>query len=162
MNRDIRNTRGFTLIELMIVIAIAAILVALAVPAYQTYTSRAKVTECIAAASVPKLQIAEYHQATGVWPPDFQTAGFGQLGNIFTARMSKYCRVFFYNNSEGDFAVWVDSQAIDSDLAGQFIVPVMSPVINPSRGSDWRCTRGFTSVTALKYLPSNCRGPNIF
>ncbi len=62
--------QGFTLIELMIVIAIVAILVALAVPAYQDYTIRAKVGECINAAAVPKLQISEYFETVGVFPDD--------------------------------------------------------------------------------------------
>jgi prepilin-type N-terminal cleavage/methylation domain-containing protein len=55
--------RGFTLIELMIAISIVAILVAFAVPAYQDYTVRSKVAECINGAAVAKVQIAEYRQA---------------------------------------------------------------------------------------------------
>jgi prepilin-type N-terminal cleavage/methylation domain-containing protein len=63
----IRGSAGFTLIELMIVIAIVAILVALAVPAYEVYTIRAKVTECIAATAPPKIAITEYYQTTPFW-----------------------------------------------------------------------------------------------
>ena len=58
MKQVIKKAKGFTLIELMIVIAIVAILVALAVPAYRDYTIRAKVAECVNGAAVPKLNIS--------------------------------------------------------------------------------------------------------
>ncbi|MGZ5033842.1 MAG: pilin, partial [Usitatibacter sp.] len=60
--------QGFTLIELMIVVAIIGILAAIAIPAYQDYTVRAKVTELINAAGVCKTSIAEYYQTKGVMP----------------------------------------------------------------------------------------------
>ena len=66
-----RVEKGFTLIELMIVIAIVAILVALAVPAYQDYTIRAKVGECINNGAVAKLSISEYRETTGpIYSPE--------------------------------------------------------------------------------------------
>ena len=55
-----RRSGGFTLIELMLVISIIAILVALAVPAYQEYSTRAKVTECMVGAAPAKLAVSEY------------------------------------------------------------------------------------------------------
>lgn len=55
-----RRSGGFTLIELMIVISIVAILVTLAVPAYQEYSTRAKVTECMVGAAPAKLAVSEY------------------------------------------------------------------------------------------------------
>jgi prepilin-type N-terminal cleavage/methylation domain-containing protein len=63
-----RVQQGFTLIELMIVIAIVAILVALAVPAYKDYTVRTKVAECINGAAVPKLAISEFYESMAAWP----------------------------------------------------------------------------------------------
>ena len=78
MRRNIQQ--GFTLIELMIVIAIVAILVALAVPAYQDYTIRAKVGECINAAAVPKLSISEYYETVGTFPADLDEAGMTGQG----------------------------------------------------------------------------------
>jgi len=76
--------KGFTLIELMIVIAIIAILVALAVPAYQDYTVRAKISECIGNSSAAKLAVSETFQSEaalsatatdpwGITPGDFET-----------------------------------------------------------------------------------------
>ena len=67
--------RGFTLIELMIVIGIVAILVALAVPAYNDYTIRSKVAECINGAAVAKIGVSEYRQTLGAWPPSMEEAG---------------------------------------------------------------------------------------
>ncbi|MBT8074502.1 MAG: pilin, partial [Xanthomonadales bacterium] len=86
MKRNIQQ--GFTLIELMIVIAIVAILVALAVPAYQDYTIRAKVGECVNAAAVPKLQISEYYETVGSFPADISVAGMTSQGD------SQFCDAY--------------------------------------------------------------------
>ena len=98
MNNMKRVQKGFTLIELMIVIAIVAILVALAVPAYQDYTIRAKVGECVNSGAVAKLSISEYRETVGTWPTDAGTAGLGN-GSTVTAGSSQYCDVFVYTGS---------------------------------------------------------------
>src|SRR5437763_2199623 len=67
--------KGFTLIELMIVVAIIGILAAIAIPAYQDYTIRSKVTELINAAGVCKTSVAEYYQSKGVLPNNVTAAG---------------------------------------------------------------------------------------
>jgi len=67
MNRK-KLTQGFTLIELMIVIAIIGILAAIAIPAYQNYTIRAQVTEGLTLADGWKTAVAEYYANKGVWP----------------------------------------------------------------------------------------------
>src|SRR5258707_1783281 len=72
--------QGFTLIELMIVVAIIGILAAIAIPAYQDYTIRSKVTELINAAGVCKTSVAEYYQSLGVMPLSAKTAGFSDIG----------------------------------------------------------------------------------
>jgi len=64
--------KGFTLIELMIVVAIIGILAAIALPAYQDYTVRAKVSELILAGSAGKVQVAEYFQVNGALPTSAQ------------------------------------------------------------------------------------------
>ena len=69
--------KGFTLIELMIVVAIIGILAAIAIPAYQDYTIRAQVSEGLTLASDVKAGVAEYAAQTGNWPVDLVEAGLG-------------------------------------------------------------------------------------
>ncbi|EMT3957769.1 pilin, partial [Neisseria gonorrhoeae] len=67
--------KGFTLIELMIVIAIVGILAAVALPAYQDYTARAQVSEAILLAEGQKSAVTEYYLNNGIWPEDNDKAG---------------------------------------------------------------------------------------
>ncbi|ENX2637396.1 pilin, partial [Neisseria gonorrhoeae] len=67
--------KGFTLIELMIVIAIVGILAAVALPAYQDYTARAQVSEAILLAEGQKSAVTEYYLNHGEWPKDNGSAG---------------------------------------------------------------------------------------
>ena len=67
--------KGFTLIELMIVVAIIAILAAIAIPQYQNFTARAQVSEGISLASGLETKIADYYNSTGNWPTDNTTLG---------------------------------------------------------------------------------------
>ena len=75
-----RQRYGFTLIELMIVVAIIGILAAIAIPAYQDYTIRAQVTEGLTLASDIKAGVAEYMAQTGSWPADLAEAGVSSAG----------------------------------------------------------------------------------
>jgi type IV pilus assembly protein PilA len=77
--------KGFTLIELMIVVAIIGILAAIAIPAYQDYTIRSKVTEMINSAGVCKTSVAEYYQSLGKMPVDEKIAGCSDKGTANTA-----------------------------------------------------------------------------
>ena len=79
------NVRGFTLIELMIVVSIIGILASVAIPSYQTYTTRAQVVESMVIVSELKNTVAEYYKQTGKFPQNNQTAGIPEpqylLGN---------------------------------------------------------------------------------
>ncbi|HFB3295986.1 TPA: pilin, partial [Neisseria gonorrhoeae] len=74
--------KGFTLIELMIVIAIVGILAAVALPAYQDYTARAQVSEAILLAEGQKSAVAGYYLNHGKWPADNGAAGVASSGEI--------------------------------------------------------------------------------
>ncbi|MDX1459886.1 MAG: prepilin-type N-terminal cleavage/methylation domain-containing protein [Xanthomonadales bacterium] len=149
-----RNQEGFTLIELMIVIAIVAILVALAVPAYKDYTIRTKVAECVNGAAVPKLAISEYRESSSptAWPADSNAAA-----TAAPAGQSQYCSGFAaYSSGTGAFSIDVNETAVGSTISP--IQPTLTPADNGQGGVDWACSRGSTSTAAIKYLPSTCRG----
>ncbi|EOG0107631.1 pilin, partial [Neisseria gonorrhoeae] len=74
--------KGFTLIELMIVIAIVGILAAVALPAYQDYTARAQVSEAILLAEGQKSAVTEYYLNNGEWPKDNGSAGVASASKI--------------------------------------------------------------------------------
>jgi prepilin-type N-terminal cleavage/methylation domain-containing protein len=149
-----RNQKGFTLIELMIVIAIVAILVALAVPAYKDYTIRTKVAECINGAAVPKLGISEFFETTGDWPADATEAG-----TTAPAGTSQFCTGFNYPGAAGIFEINTNEAEIDSGIVGA-IEPRMVPTGNLQGGVDWDCQIGNTAAANVKYLPSTCRTTN--
>ena len=147
-----RVQQGFTLIELMIVIAIVAILVALAVPAYKDYTVRTKVAECINGAAVPKLAISEYYESMANWPGTTNAASVAS-----PAGYSQYCDGFdAYAASTGAFAINVNETQVGAN--GSSIQPALTPASNAQGGVDWRCSSGTTAAADVKYLPASCRG----
>ncbi|HFA7769613.1 TPA: pilin, partial [Neisseria gonorrhoeae] len=86
--------KGFTLIELMIVIAIVGILAAVALPAYQDYTARAQVSEAILLAEGQKSAVTEYYLNNGEWPKDNASAGVASSDKI----KGKYVQKVEVNN----------------------------------------------------------------
>ncbi len=158
MNNIKRNVQqGFTLIELMIVIAIVAILVALAVPAYQDYIVRAKFGECVNGAAPGKLAIAEFRMTDGTnWPNDTESGFVSGVTGVSTE-----CEAYTYDSSSG--ALTVNGNIIALGISG-----ILGAVLTPNLQSElsdgninWVCTNGGTTITdagSIKYLPSTCRG----
>jgi type IV pilus assembly protein PilA len=146
-----RPARGFTMIELMLVLTLIAVLLALAVPAYRDYTVRAKITECINGAAVAKLHISEYRQTLGAWPSDVSAAGIDA-----PAGDSPYCSGFSdYQPATGAFAIDIDAAAINPALGN--VKPLMVPSTTASNIVNWDCRLGATADENVKYLPSSCR-----
>ena len=147
-----KRFRGFTLIELMITIAIVAILVAMAVPAYRDYTIRSKVTECVNGAAVAKVQISEYRQALGAWPTTAAVAGITAPSGD-----SHFCTGFSsYSSANGSFVIDIDEAEISSTLGT--LAPVLTPDPLANGVINWSCSSGTTASGDVRYLPSSCRG----
>ena len=133
--------KGFTLIELMIVVAIIGILAAIAIPAYSDYTKRAKVTELVTAASACKASVSEYFQAQGAFPTTLTAAG---CSSTATDKMSGLTLT-------GNGVITVTS--IITGVSGTY---VLTPT-EAGTGSgvlQWSCA---ASSMDDKYLPANCR-----
>ena len=140
--------RGFTLIELMIVVAIIGILAAIAIPAYQDYTIRSKVTELINAAGVCKTSVAEYYQAVGVFPADQTKAGCSDVGTANTVPPVVTGVGLITVDASGTLATQVGAGKTFS------YTPTTSAPGAPI--TEWKCNTATTTIIP-KYLPATCR-----
>lgn len=133
--------QGFTLIELMIVVAIIGILAAVAIPSYQDYTKRAHVSEGFALAGAAKTSVSEYYASEGAWPTDNATAGLAGAtsisGNSVTSvSVASEVITITYNAKVSTGGANVTLTA--SDTGG---------------GINWACA----GTVPTKLRPSNCR-----
>ena len=141
-----RIQQGFTLIELMIVVAIIGILAAIALPAYQDYTVRAKMSEVMLAASGMKTDIAEWFQTKGSLPPN---------NSISVGTTSKYVKSVRWNGS----AIVAEAQG-DPRITGGSVTltaTTRNGGANTNVGEGqivWQC--GAVNI-ANKYLPAECK-----
>lgn len=142
-----KTQQGFTLIELMIVVAIIGILAAVALPAYQDYTIRAKITEAIGMASAAKTAVSEHVISRGTWPANATQAGYdapSDLGVVGSIGIGA---------SNGVITVTLASSAtagLGAAAGGTFTLSGATSGQNVA----WVCAPG---TLEAKYLPSSCR-----
>ena len=141
-----KKQQGFTLIELMIVVAIIGILAAIAIPAYQDYTIRAQVSEGINLASGAKAAIAEYFMDSGALPGSNGEAGLEAAANI---------RGNYASNvnvaAGGVVTVTYSGAEVNAQIAGQQLT--LTPSTNAG-SVQWTC---LNTTLAAKHVPSACR-----
>jgi type IV pilus assembly protein PilA len=142
--------KGFTLIELMIVVAIIGILAAVAIPAYQDYTVRAKVTEGFTAAGAAKASVADVYMATGTFPTTNAAAGLGAKADYATT-MVKELEVGTGGAIEVTFKKLGDGTELAEGKQVKF-----TPTASSVGSISWTCAAGATALAA-KYRPGNCR-----
>ena len=136
-----KASAGFTLIELMIVVAIIGILAAVALPAYQDYTVRAKVSELILAASNAKTAVSEFAQAEGTLGGSGTGLTIPTEGAYVTSGSVTGAGVITVTGSQADLG------------AESAVTIVLTPTRNASGVVTWDCS----STSAAKYLPATCR-----
>jgi type IV pilus assembly protein PilA len=142
--------KGFTLIELMIVVAIIAILAAIAIPAYQDYLVRSQVSEASTLADGSKTAITEYYSNTGDFPSSNASAGLAPKGDIKGKYVTEVdaggvhagvIRVTFGNSA---------NKAIKNKFFGLSAITHAGSV-------EWSCNNTTYTTIDTKYLPTSCR-----
>ncbi len=164
--------KGFTLIELMIVVAIIGILAAIAIPAYQDYTIRSQVSEGLTLASDIKAGVAEFTAQTGDWPVDLNQAGLGSAAA--TDKTGRY--VSGINVSNGTITI---TYGLDANTRIDAQTLSIRPFVNENGDVVWQCgnatqpdasyensagalgtgTNSDVGTTTVldKYMPASCR-----
>lgn len=149
INSDMRYMKGFTLIELMIVVAIVAILAALAIPAYQNYLTRSQVSEAIVLGSGMKSALGDYGWQLATWPtlivspPSIPTTG--QINGVLTGRYATMSSTISGTYPSGTVTLTMTT----GKASGQTIL-----FVTTDGAATWLCTPG---TLEQKYRPLACQ-----
>ena len=156
---------GFTLIELMIVVAIIGILAAIAIPQYQNYVARAQVSEALSLASGAKVAIAEYVNTNGAFALTADCTGTTPAGTDLHLNLcyglaaetdisGKYVSKVSVATSTGAISATFGATGAHANLKDG--VMALTPANNAGSIS-WTCSSTDTSVDITAYLPSSCK-----
>ena len=146
MKRTMRSVqKGFTLIELMIVVAIIGILAAVALPAYQDYTARSQMSEALTLASGARTSVSEFYANNGHFPPNNASAGLATDTDIKGKYVNKVTQV------SGVITATMQTTGVSAGISGKTLI---LSAITHAGSVDWKCKKG---TTDLKYVPTSCR-----
>jgi len=164
--------KGFTLIELMIVVAIIGILAAIAIPAYQDYTIRAQVTEGLNLAAAVKAEVSEYFASNGTWPTAMGPEGTAGTLNQANDPSGKYVSDITMNNGTMTIT-FSNAGGFQANAAINGSTFSLKPMVSPNNDVIWVCayhaaptdaieapggaSGAVANTIAQKYLPNNCR-----
>jgi len=140
--RYVTKCRGFTLIELMIVVAIIGILAAVAMPAYQNYIIRARVIEGVHLASAAKLAVSEFVLSSNALPKTQQETGYDS-----PEATNNVASIKIMDKTAAIIVMYTEAVSKKSTL-------ILTPTLHPTGDVSWACDGG---TLALKYRPSSCR-----
>ena len=147
-----KKQQGFTLIELMIVVAIIGILAAIAIPAYKDYTIRAQVSEGLSLASGAKAAVSEFYMDSGDFPITNDEAGISAAAEI----LGRYATNVTVGAAGIITVTYNNAGQTHADLIADPGVLVLTPFASSTQASvTWNCDAA--STLPAKWLPAACR-----